>query len=130
VVEHLRERREGADRRQTAADHTEVEGGDAEPGGDSGHDRATVGEGTAEHDSPAQRDGDVRHATGEEEDRTVLHVREHSAADGPGGREHVLSSADGDRYRRRSAQRRAGGAGRQAVGQAPVRWTASVRRRA
>jgi hypothetical protein len=130
VVEHLRTLIEGADRRKPAADHAEVEGGDAQAGDGAGQDRSTARQHARQHDAPPQGDGDVGQAAGHEEHRGVPGAGKSGAADGQRGREDVLPSGQRDPDRRDAAERRSGGAGRQTVAQAPVRWTASVRSRA
>jgi hypothetical protein len=130
MVEHLRALVEGADRRKSAADNPEVEGGDAQAGDGAGQKGAPPGQQRGQHDPPAEGDGDVGEAAGEEEDGAVARARQGGAADRPRGREDVLPSCHCDRDRRRAAQGRSGGSRRQAVAQVPVRWTASVRNRA
>jgi hypothetical protein len=93
VVKDLGRGVERPDRRQPAADDTEVEGGDDEARHRSCEDGVTAGEHGGQHDPPAQRDDDVGGAPGD--DRTASH--------GAGRVEYVAAREEGERRRRRAA---------------------------
>jgi hypothetical protein len=129
MVEHLGHLLEGPDRRQAAPDDAEVHCGDAKPRADAGHHGVPMREDGGEDHAPAQRNDDVGGGAGGQKGGIALRAPEEHTPDGARRGEHVLASGDGDPNRRRAAQGRAGDAGGQTVAQAPVRWTASVRKR-
>jgi hypothetical protein len=95
VVEKLRSPVEGADRGNPAADHTEVEGGDADARYCSGEHGAATGEDGGEHDAPPERDRHVGRTAGD-----------HRAAPyGPRRRQKVVAFDDRERRRRGAAER-------------------------
>jgi len=119
MVEHLRAPIKGANGGDPAPDDSEIEGGDQRAPDGARQHGVTAGEHGGEDDSPPQRDRRVGRTTDENG----------AAADGPCRRQDVAACRDRERRGRRPAEDGACGARRQAVGQNPIRWVASLRRR-
>jgi hypothetical protein len=107
VVGPLAALRQLADGRDAAADHAEVQRGDAEAGHRAQERLAPVRERPDEHGRPTERQREVHWRRGGEEDRRALLARQDHRARGPRAVQQVLPAQQRDDGRREPGERRA-----------------------